>query len=393
MSILSSARHDGHISTSSADRPRTIAIAAGGTGGHIYPGLAVADELRARGHHVIFFGSDDRMENRIVPARGYHLETSRIHGLTGPRSALTLPGTLSAAVMRSARALRRAGVEAVLGTGGYPSMPALIAARLLGLPALVHESNCVPGLANRTAARLGAEVAVSSTAAARGFAAVSRTAGQRAAAITGMPIDPALVGLDRRSLRTRARKQLGVPESGVLVLVSGGSLGAQAVNDAALELGVARNGDPGIHFLIKTGAAAARDVDSTAVTTVDYLSRMDLAYAAADLIVARAGASTVAELEHLGLPAVLVPLTTSAGGHQQANADHLRSQGLADVIAEDELSPSRLDAAITDLLARTGELRNRDRGEAAGGTADSIHARAAATLADSLLALLPAPRR
>lgn len=368
-----------HSDASAIGQALTIAVAAGGTGGHIYPGLAVADELSARGHRVVFFGSDDRMENQIIPARGYRLHTSRIHGLTGVSSALSLPLRLSIAVARSIRALREERVDAVFGTGGYPSMPALIGGRTLGLPTLVHESNSLPGLANRVAARLGAEVAVSNRSAAAGFASVA------AAAVTGMPVDSSLARLDRQALRARARRELGVPEHGTLVLVSGGSLGAKQLNSVALELGSILDGNPDIHFLIKIGDAGTDGIESTAVTTVNYLSRMDIAYAAADVMVARAGASTVAELEHLGLPAVLVPLPSSAGGHQEANAHHLKSLGLAEVIDEAELTVSGLDAAITRLLTRAEERPTP--GPAGAG---SIHTRAAATLADTLLELISA---
>jgi len=337
----------------SLDR-KVIAVAAGGTGGHIYPALAVADELSARGHRVVFFGCDDRMETRIIPAHGYPLHTSRIHGAVGLRAVLGLPGRLVTAGARAARTLKDVGADLVLGMGGYPSAPALLGGALLRLPLLVHESNAVFGLSNRFARVLGAHLALRK-------APDPGERPLRRARVTGLPLMPGITTLDRAALRSEARRHFGLPESAVVIAVIGGSLGSRAINQAAAELGTRWNGRPDRHLLIKTGGQPVMSAVSGTVSEVAYLDRMDLAYAAADVFVTRAGAATLAELEHLGLPAVVVPLPHSAGGHQLANATEFARHRPAVVLEERHLTATSLEEGIDTLLAgtaRPGERRS-----------------------------------
>ncbi|MCZ4121436.1 UDP-N-acetylglucosamine--N-acetylmuramyl-(pentapeptide) pyrophosphoryl-undecaprenol N-acetylglucosamine transferase [Streptomyces sp. H39-S7] len=365
--------------------PLSVVIGAGGTGGHIYPGLALADALRRADPRAVvtFVGTERGLETRLIPEAGYRLHT--VDMIPFDRSLGARRFLLPAALLRSAVAcraiLREQGAQIAVGMGGYPSAPVILGARLAGLPSLVHESNAVPGRANRFAARLTPHVAL----------AFDRSRAHLPSGISpetvGMPLSGPLATLDRAALRGRARAELGVPAGARLILVNGGSLGATRLTEAAVGLARRWRDRDDVRLLIKTGPAAlaetrTRLAGSTVAEAVAYLDRMDLAYAAADLVICRAGSATIAELATTGVPAVLVPYPHAPGDHQTHNARVLSDAGAAVLLPDAEATADRLAALVEPLL------RDPRRLAAMSGAADpGTHARAADLLAAKTLEL------
>lgn len=365
--------------------PLSVVIGAGGTGGHIYPGLALADALRRADPRAVvtFVGTERGLETRLIPEAGYRLHTVDMIPFDrslGARRYL-LPAALLRSAVRCRTILREQGAQIAVGMGGYPSAPVILGARLAGLPSLIHESNAVPGRANRFAARLTPHVAL----------AFDRSRAHLPPGIdadtVGMPLSGPLATLDRAGLRGRARAELGVPAGARLVLVNGGSLGATRLTEAAVGLAGRWRDRDDVRLLIKTGPAAlaetrTRLAGSTVAEAVAYLDRMDLAYAAADLVICRAGSATIAELATTGVPAVLVPYPHAPGDHQTHNARVLSDAGAAVLLPDADASADRLAALVEPLL------RDPRRLAAMSGAADpGTHARAADLLAARTLEL------
>ncbi|MFC5720804.1 glycosyltransferase [Streptomyces gamaensis] len=345
----------------------SVVVGAGGTGGHIYPGLAVADALRRAVPDAVisFVGTERGLETRLIPEAGYRLHTVDMipfDPMLGARRYL-LPADLVRSAGQARKVIEKQGAQVVIGMGGYPSAPAVLGARLAGRPALVHESNAVPGRANRFATALTPHVALAFD---RTREHLSARAATRARTV-GMPLVSAVAGLDRtarRALCATARHAFGVPETARMVLFNGGSLGATRLTRAALGLARRWRDRPDVHLVIKTGPAALEDVRAAlaaddcerVATAVGYLDRMDLAYAAADLMVCRAGSSTVAELATLGMPAVLVPYPYAPHDHQTHNARVLADTGAGLLLPDDETDGDRLAGLIGPLLADPDRL-------------------------------------
>lgn len=369
-------------------RPLSVVIGAGGTGGHIYPGLALADALRRAVPDAVisFVGTERGLETRLIPDAGYRLHTVDMIPFDpslGARRYL-LPAALVKSGAQCRAILRDQGAQVAVGMGGYPSAPVIVGARMAGLPSLIHESNAVPGRANRFAARLTPHIAVAFD------RSRAHLPGGDRAVTTGMPIAAALAVLDRDALRAEARRALGVPEGARLVLFNGGSLGAARLTEAALGLAARWRWRGDVSLLIKTGPAAldetrrrlAREGGEAVARAVPYLDRMDLAYAAADLVVCRAGSATVAELAATGVPAVLVPYPHAPGDHQTHNARVLSDAGAGLLLPDAETTADRLAGLLEPLLAEPARLA------AMSGAADpGPHARAADLLAERVLHL------
>ncbi|MCS0634182.1 UDP-N-acetylglucosamine--N-acetylmuramyl-(pentapeptide) pyrophosphoryl-undecaprenol N-acetylglucosamine transferase [Streptomyces sp. LP05-1] len=355
--------------------PLSVVIGAGGTGGHIYPGLALAEALRrAEPDAVIsFVGTTRGLETELIPAAGYRLHTVDMipfDPALGARRYL-LPAALLKSAAQCRALLREQGARVAVGMGGYPSAPVVLGAKFAGLPSLIHESNAVPGRANQFAARLTPHIAVAFD-----------TGHLPGAVTTGMPIAAAVAGLDRSASRRTARRELGVPEGRRLVLFNGGSLGARRLTEAAVGLAHRWRHRDDAYLLVKTGPAAldaTREAlgDSPVARAVPYLDRMDLAYAAADLVVCRAGSATVAELATTGVPAVLVPYPHAPGDHQTHNARVLTDAGAGLLLPDADTTAERLAALVEPLLADPARLA------AMSGAADpGPHAHAADLLAE-----------
>lgn len=320
-----------------------VVIAGGGTGGHIIPALAIADELKAEcGAEILFIGTPRGLESRLVPAAGYALRMIEVGQLknvslaTRARTLLDLPMGL----MRCRKLLREFRPDVVVGVGGYASGPAMGAAILLGIPTLAFEPNAYPGLANRLVGRWVKAAAVNFAPAAKYF---------RNAQVTGIPVR-------EEFFRLRPRPADAPPH----LLVFGGSQGARALNTAMPQIAASLlEAVPGLTILHQAGARHAES------TLADYeasgaprerwqvhafLDDMPRRFEAADLVLARSGASTVAELAAAGKPSLLIPFPQAADDHQRRNAEALVEAGAARMMLEKELTPGALREAVVRMI-------------------------------------------
>jgi UDP-N-acetylglucosamine--N-acetylmuramyl-(pentapeptide) pyrophosphoryl-undecaprenol N-acetylglucosamine transferase len=334
-------------------------LAGGGSAGHVSPLLALADRLMADDPdgQIVALGTAEGLEARLVPARGYRLHL--IPKVPLPRRptprALRLPFDLAAAVRASRAAIDDLAADVVVGFGGYVAAPAYLAARRAGVPIVVHEQNSRPGFANRLGARLTRSVAVS-------FPGTELPHAVR----TGLPLRREIVELDRAALRPAARAAFGLDPARPTLLVFGGSLGAQRLNEVVPTVAaqLAASGVQVLHVSGSGKSVAVPPAGNPAYAVVEYVDRMELAYAAADLVVGRAGANTVSELTALGLPAVYVPLPIG-NGEQRLNAEPVVAAGGGLLVDDGEVSTEWLRA---NLLPLAGDPeRQRAMGEAARG--------------------------
>jgi UDP-N-acetylglucosamine--N-acetylmuramyl-(pentapeptide) pyrophosphoryl-undecaprenol N-acetylglucosamine transferase len=345
-----------------------VVLAGGGTAGHLVPALALADALRRRDPAVgiTLLGTPAGMENTLVPARGYDLR--HVPRVPLPRrptaDLLRLPGKLRGAVAAAGRILDEVHADAVVGFGGYVSVPAYLAARKRGLPMVVHEANARPGVANRLGARLTRFVAVSAP-----------DGGLPHARMVGLPLRRSIATLDRPAMRVTALAQFGLADGYPTLLVFGGSLGAKRLNDAAVAAAPALAG-AGIQVLHAVGREHAETVSVTQdpgappYVTVPYLERMDLAYAAADIALCRGGAVTCAELAAVGLPAVYVPLPVG-NGEQRRNALPVVNAGGGILVEDAALDAAWIEANLVPLLADPTKVAAMGAAAAAHGRRDA----------------------
>lgn len=321
-----------------------VLIMAGGTGGHIFPGLAVAEELRGRGIPVLWMGAAGGLETELVLKAGIAIETLDIAGIRGKGVATLIkaPLRIARAVFAARRSLRRLRPRSVLSMGGYAAGPGGIAAWLTGTPLLVHEQNRIPGATNRALAKVARRVLA-------GFADAFAPA--QKALWVGNPVRANIATIEAPAPRLAARD--GAPR----LLVLGGSLGAQALNTrvpAAMGL-LAPQQRPQIrHQCGARHAEAARAAYAeagVAASVEPFIDDMAQAYAWADLVLCRAGALTLAEIAAAGCGAVLVPYPHAVDDHQTRNADAFVAAGAALRIAEAEATPARLQQELAQLLA------------------------------------------
>jgi UDP-N-acetylglucosamine--N-acetylmuramyl-(pentapeptide) pyrophosphoryl-undecaprenol N-acetylglucosamine transferase len=344
--------------------PPRIAIAAGGTAGHVVPALAVADALRAEGAEVVFVGGE-RAEAELVPEAGYPLHRLRVAGLDrcNPLKAARAGALAAGAVTRSMRLLRELQVNAVLGGGGYVAGPVGLAAVLLRRPLVLTEADSHLGLSNRLLAPFARRVCLA-------FPIAGRV-GERYV-VTGRPVPPPAGD------RAAARERFGLGEDELVVLVFGGSLGARSINEAALEA------FSGATFRI-LHAAGARDFSTLAAPGPHYdlrpyIERFGEALLAADLVVARAGGS-IFEIAAAGRPAILIPYPHATADHQTANARWMERGGAAVVIPDAELTAARLAHEAGELLHDASRLAAMAHASAALARPDAARRVAAEVLA------------
>jgi UDP-N-acetylglucosamine--N-acetylmuramyl-(pentapeptide) pyrophosphoryl-undecaprenol N-acetylglucosamine transferase len=335
------------MTTGSDQRP--VLIMAGGTGGHVFPALAVADELRARGVAVSWLGTQRGLEARVVPAAGYPLETMRVTGLRGKGALrlLTAPFMLLRALWQALRIELRLRPRAVLGMGGFVSGPGGLVAWLLRRPLLIHEQNSVAGTTNRLLAPLARTVMVAFPAA---------LGAKHNPVHTGNPVRGRIMSLPEPASRLAGR-------SGPLrLLVVGGSLGASALNDtvpaALLQLPATDQFNvrhqTGRHDRDQVSAAYAEAGIDAQVEA--FIEDMAGAYAWADLVICRAGALTVAELAVVGAAAILVPFPHATDDHQTGNARFLADAGAAILLPQSELTAAGLSTLLADFSAQRALL-------------------------------------
>jgi len=324
-----------------------VMILAGGTGGHIFPGLAVAQVLRARGVPVVWLGSRHGLENRLVPAADITLDTIEVSALRGrgTLSLLLAPLRLSRALWQAVAVLRMRKPRSVLSLGGFAAGPGGIAAWLLRRPLLVHEQNRVPGMTNRALAKLARRVLC-------GFPDAFPT--EVCGETVGNPVRPAIAALPPPQQRFAARN------GARRVLVLGGSQGARALNLAMPQALAALRSEIAIEMQIEVRhqcgerhrdeAERAYAAAGVTVHVEAFIDDMAAAYAWADLVVCRAGALTLAELAAAGVGAVLVPYPHAVDDHQSRNAEFLVANGAARLAREDEALAQQLGAALRELL-------------------------------------------
>lgn len=338
-----------------------IIIAAGGTGGHLFPGVAIAKELRQRGHRVHFIVKKDRDSQPFLAREGFPSSSFWFEGFPRKLSwrAISFPFIAGAAFLSAQRIFRREAADVFLGMGGYISVPAGLAAVRRGVPLYLHEQNVQAGLANRFLSRWAKRVATS----------FESTVGlsQRANRIvlTGLPLRPDLIPKDP----SESRRALGLDPDDFTLMVFGGSQGARAVNERVLEaMKVLAVQKPRWQFIHLTGVADEEKARSFTQTMSGrffvraFYSDMATLYSAADFVVARAGANTVMELRRMGRSALLVPYPFATDDHQSFNAKVLEQSGQARVIKERDFSVEAFLGAMND-LPELGVLRsaNRDR--------------------------------
>lgn len=330
-----------------------VAISGGGTGGHTYPAIAVAEMLRDLGDEPFFLGREGGMEERACKERGI-----RFLGLPlipTPRGARIFPylARILLGIVQSLLALRVFDADIVLGMGGYVCVPAVISAKMLGIPVALHEQNVVPGRANKFLARISDLFMIS-------FESSRCYLGPGIRAVlTGNPIRKGIVGVGREE----AREKLGIGHDIGMVLILGGSYGSRRISEAAIEAIRAMRGK-GLYFVLISGDAFYEDTLRMAgglgsdVRVIPFSHDMGLLYGASDLVVSSAGATTIAEICACGLPSILIPKSHVVEGHQVMNALALLSEGAASVIREEELRGDLLASEISRIMEDEG-LRRR----------------------------------
>ena len=334
-----------------------VLIAGGGTGGHLYPGIALARELLRRdpATQIVFVGTAQGIEASVVPREGFRLDLIRVSGLKGKSGAARWRGflLLPIAALDAWRLISRHAPDVVVGVGGFASGPVLALAAVRRYPTMLLEQNALPGITNRLLAPLVRVAAVNFEEALRYF--------PRTGFVAGNPVRPEFFQANDRESNAEA----DTPRSAARVLIFGGSQGAHAINLAMVEA-ASRLAATGLRLAI-THQTGERDLDlvraayqraALPARVEAFIFEIDGEMKAADLVVCRAGATTLAELTAAGRPAILVPLPTATDDHQRKNAEVLARAGAAIVVEERDLSGERLAAAISGLVA-DGEARGR----------------------------------
>ncbi len=323
-----------------------VIVAGGGTGGHVIPAIAIAQELKSRyGADVLLIGTARGMETRLVPAAGFPLELitvgalNRVSLATRAKTLLDLPR----AITQSAQMIRKFRPDVIVGVGGYASGPTMIAGAMLRVPLLAFEPNVIPGIANRLVSRFVQGAAVHFPATQKYF---------RNAIVTGVPVRKEFFAIPARAKSDHPT-----------LLVFGGSQGAHAINVAVmLALPELAMQVPGLHLIHQTGQNDYEDAKAAAASAgisaevLPFIDDMPAAFARADLLICRSGASTVAEVAAAGKPAIFVPLPTAADDHQRHNAETLANAGAAILLPQPNLTPDRLAHDIADLFRDRDQL-------------------------------------
>lgn len=349
-----------------------LLIAAGGTGGHIYPGIAVANEIirREPESEVLFIGTAKGLETRIVPAAGFQLSLIHSAGLksVGLRQLLNGLAVLPRSFIEARQIIRQFRPHVAVGAGGYVSGPVLLMAAIMGIPTLIMDSNALPGLTNRILARFVDRAALAFEEAARYFGSK--------AVVTGNPV--------RKEFFEIPPKERG---DSTQILIVGGSQGSQAINDAMIAaLGDLAKVSDSLGITHQTGEADLGRVLSAYRNTVfssadvrPFIHDIFTEFAKADLVICRAGATTCAELAAAGKASIMIPLPTAADDHQRKNAEAMRAAGAARMILQSELSGHSLAQAILELASSLEEITKMEKAarkmakpDAAERTADLI---------------------
>ncbi|PEN13255.1 undecaprenyldiphospho-muramoylpentapeptide beta-N-acetylglucosaminyltransferase [Longibacter salinarum] len=357
-------------------RPPHILIAGGGTGGHVYPAIAIADAIKARRPEarVVFAGTKDRLEATAVPQAGYALHHITVSGFQRDLSVrnLRFPIELAKGLIQSWRLVGAIEPDVAVGTGGYVSGPVLLAAWLRRRPIVIQEQNAYAGVTNRLLSMLASRIHLAFDEA-RDWVPADR------AVVSGNPTRAQLVNTDL----AKARDVLDIPDDAHVLLAFGGSLGSEALNSAMEQHIDALLDDPAVHVLWQTGsqyydALSDRVAEHPRLHLMKYIDRMEVAYAAADLVLCRAGAITCSELMVTGTPSILVPSPNVVADHQTKNARAMERVGAARVLPEPNLTDRLIDTVrelLDDPEARCSmaeAARHEARPEAADRIADDV---------------------
>ena len=353
-----------------------ILFAGGGTAGHINPALAIAGGMckRSSDTKVHFVGTKEGLEVSLIPHSGYTLDLIKVHGFTRKLSLKNLKNIseLPAAVMASKKIIKKFKPDIVVGTGGYVCGPVLYAAAKMGIPTLVHESNAFPGITTKILARYVDVVAVGMEAAKKYLPETKKVM------VAGSPIRPSMLNVDAFS----ARRELGL-DSRPFIVIFGGSLGARDFNSAAAEWIMSVADSKKYQILMATGKNNQLDKVNqkfeennfkipAEIKVDEYIYNMDIAMNAADLIISRAGASTLAELTAIGKPAILVPSPYVTDNHQQHNAEAIESGGGAVMIKEADLSAEIIEKTVSDIVGSPERLAQMKKASFKMGVPHSI---------------------
>lgn len=321
-----------------------LLLAGGGTGGHLFPAVALAEQLRLEesASEVLFVGTERGLEFRLLPQLGWPLRTIPMRGWAGMGLAARLKvlGGLPGSLRQARRIISDFRPDVIIGVGGYASVPVLLAARLSGVPYLIHEQNAWPGLANRLLGRWAKRICLS-------FAEARQAFRHAPLVVTGNPVRAAMENCPE------------LPDGDPQLLVFGGSHGARAINRAMVAaLPQLESWRDTLHIVHQAGAnevdvvrAGYQEAGWPAVEVQPFITDMASAYARASLVICRAGATTLAELTACGRPALLIPYPYAANNHQVANAAALASKGAAIMIEEHDLQPAELGTLIDGLLS------------------------------------------
>jgi len=335
-----------------------VIIAGGGTAGHINPGIAIAKYIREKhpDAEILFIGTKRGMETKLVPYEGFDIKFIRVKGFRRKISLDTLVTVkeLFLGIREARQIIRQFKPDIVIGTGGYVCGPVVFVASRMKLPTLIHEQNAFPGVTNRILSRFVDAVAISFKESERYFKSNEKLV------YTGNPVRLEILKADRLS----AREKLGIDTKKPLVVVVGGSLGAEKINSTIVEMLRKRSGQNSFNMIFATGNSQyekvkeqLQDVKMPNVNVVPYIYDAANVYAAADLVVCRAGAITCSELTALGIPAIMIPSPNVVANHQEYNARALEKNGAAVVILEKDLSEELLFNQIMSLLEDKNKLR------------------------------------
>ncbi|HVP38433.1 MAG TPA: undecaprenyldiphospho-muramoylpentapeptide beta-N-acetylglucosaminyltransferase [Candidatus Saccharimonadales bacterium] len=346
-----------------------IIIAGGGTGGHVYPGLAVAEEVRRRhpDWEVAFVGTLRGLETRVLPETGFPLHLISVRAL--PRrpglSQLVAGFCFLQGLMQSLRLLRSERPAVVLGTGGFVSAPVALAARLLRIPVVIQEQNSVPGLTNRWLSGMVNEVHINFSESRQYFRRKNHLK------LTGNPVRREVLSGDPRA----TAEKYGLDPARFTLFVFGGSRGAHSLNQAVVNGWPLLSHQPELQLIMQTGSEdyewVSRHVSGPGVVVRDYLPHISEAYCVADLVVARAGAMTISEITACGLPSILVPYPHAAQKHQLTNAQNLVSRGAAAMLADEDMMGERLAREVLALMEDRARLKTMARNARSFGRVDA----------------------
>ena len=360
-------------------RPPRILLAGGGTGGHVYPAIAIAQAIRSLEPEsaIAFAGTRDHLEWNVVPEAGFEIHPITISGFHRKQLLrnLGLPFKLATGVWQSYQLVHNFDADVVVGTGGYVSGPVLWAASLRGRPTVAQEQNAYAGITNRIVGHRAAQIHIA-------FEEAKSWFPEGRCRVSGNPVREELASAIHRS---NARTSLDLPQDAKVVFVFGGSLGSQAINEAMCQVSDQILSDPMVHVIWQTGQLyyeRMKKYEQARLRILKYIDQMDLAYAACDLVVARAGALTCSELLCTATPAILIPSPQVAEDHQTKNARSMARIGAAICIPEEDL----LNALSIQVPALLGDQDRRD--VMASKARKAAKPQAATTIANDILALI-----